>query len=178
MRKLAALIAIGTSLLFASSALATVPSPPTITEPSTDNRVLNPADVHMEASGFSDADGDTHDCSDWEIRTVVPDEVVWQAPCASGLSKVHIHLGDGTFVNSYAGRSELNFDTAYVLRVRFKDSANELSPFSQRPFRSSTAGPAGTPAAVPWTVRQPGYEVDIVAGNLQLPTDIAMVPNP
>jgi glucose/arabinose dehydrogenase len=178
MGRFAALTAVSICLIFASAALATPPVAPTITEPPTDNRILNPADVHMEAGGFSDADGNTHTCSDWEIQTVSPPEVVWQAPCAIGVLKVHIHLGDGTFVNSYAGRTELNFDTAYVLRVRFKDSAGELSAWSQRPFRTSTAGPAGTPAAVPWAARQAGYEIEIVAGDLQLPTNIAMVPNP
>src|SRR5436190_7589745 len=41
------------------------PITPTITEPSTDGQIVNPADVHMEASPFSDLDlGDTHVCTD------------------------------------------------------------------------------------------------------------------
>src|SRR4029078_2227405 len=31
---------------------------------------------------------------------------------------------------------------------------------------------------VPWVVRQPGFRVDRVATNLQLPVNIAFVPNP
>ena len=115
------------SLTFAAAAFATPPSAPVITEPPSDHSVLNPADVHMEAGSFSDPDGDTHACSDWEIQTVSPPEAVWRAPCAAGVLKVHIHLGDGAFVNSYAGRTQLEFQTSYILRVRFKDSAGEYS---------------------------------------------------
>jgi glucose/arabinose dehydrogenase len=164
-------------LVAAQPALATAPSAPTITEPSADGKVLNPADVHMEASGFSDPDGDTHACSDWEIWTVSPSEPVWQAPCQDGLLKVHIHLGDGTFVNSHAGRTELEYDTQYRLRVRFIDSAGEASAWSQRPFSTIVPGPPGTPAAIPWAVRQPGYEVQVVATGFQLPVNVVPVPN-
>lgn len=162
----------------AGPALATPPVSPTITEPKANGALVNPADVHMEAPGFSDADGNTHVCSDWQIWTAAPAELVWQAPCAGGVEKIHIHLGDGTFSNSYAGRSELNFDTAYRLLVRFKDSAGELSAWSQRPFTTSPAGPPGVPGPVPWVARQPGYAVEIVASGLQLPVNIAMVPRP
>ncbi len=33
-------------------------------------------------------------------------------------------------------------------------------------------------ADVPWVVNEPGYEIDVVAENLQLPINIAFVPNP
>src|SRR5205085_7627393 len=143
-----------------------------------DGAILNPADVHMEATGFSDSAGDSHQCSDWEIRTASTSELVWDAPCADGLQKVHIHLGDGTFENSYAGRTTLEFSTDYVLRVRFRDSAGDVSPWSERPFSTSEEGPPGEPGAIPWAVRQPGFEVEPVATGFQLPVDIAMVPNP
>jgi glucose/arabinose dehydrogenase len=165
-------------LIAAGPALATPPSAPTITEPKANGALVNPADVHMEAPGFSDANGNTHVCSDWQIWTAAPVELVWQAPCAGGVEKIHIHLGDGTFTNSYAGRSELNFDTGYRLRVRFKDSAGELSGWSERPFTTTPAGPPGQPGAVPWAARQPGYVVELVASGLQLPVNIAMVPRP
>ena len=61
--------------------------------------MLNPADVHMEAGGFSDADGHIHQCTDWEIWTLTPLELVWQAPCVTGVFRVHTHLGDGSFVD-------------------------------------------------------------------------------
>jgi glucose/arabinose dehydrogenase len=159
-------------------ASAAPPGAPTITEPAVDNRVLNPADVHMEAGGYSDTDGQAHACSDWEILTVTPPQVVWQAPCATGIEAGHVHLGDGSFVGAYAGRTELNFETAYRLRVRFRDSAGETSPYTERPFSTSPAGPPGDPSPVPWAVRQPGYEVEIVATGFQLPVNIAFVPNP
>jgi glucose/arabinose dehydrogenase len=132
----------------------------------------------MEATGFADPDGDTHACTDWEIWTVSPSEPVWQATCATGLQKVHIHLGDGEFVNSHAGRTELKFDTDYRLQVRFRDSAGEASPWSERPFTTGPEGPPGEPEAIPWATRQPGYEVEIVASGLQLPVNVAAVPEP
>jgi glucose/arabinose dehydrogenase len=158
-------------------ALATPPNAPTITEPKV-GELINPADVHMEAPTFFDADGNTHVCSDWQIWSVSPAELAWEAPCAGGLEKVHIHLGDGTFVGSYAGRTELNFDTTYNLRVRFRDSAGESSAWSERQFRTSPAGPPGQPGLVPWAAREAGYEVEIVASGLQLPVNIATVPHP
>jgi len=172
-----AVLLTGVMLAGATAAWATPPNAPTITVPSVDGKVLNPADVHMEATGFSDTDGDTHACSDWEIWSASPSEPVWQAPCAAGVLKVHIHLGDGSFVNSYAGRTDLKFDTAYKLRVRFRDSAGELSAWSERLFRTSPAGPPGQPALVPWAVRA-GYRVETVASGLQLPVNIAPVPHP
>ena len=59
-------------LALCGAASATPPNTPTITEPGTDNMVLNAADVHMEAPTFSDPDGNTHTCTDWEIVTVSP----------------------------------------------------------------------------------------------------------
>ena len=154
MRRLAGLIA-SCFLAFCSAAAATPPNTPNITEPGTDNMVLNPADVHMEAPVFSDPDGNTHQCTDWEIVTITPPETAWQAPCVVGVSRVHIHLGDGTFVNAHAGRAELKFDTQYKLRVRFKDSAGEYSAWRERPFSTSPPGPPGVPSPIPWAV-QPG----------------------
>ncbi len=159
-------------------ATATPPNTPTITEPGTDNMVLNPADVHMEAPVFSDPDGHSHQCTDWQIETITPPETAWTAPCATGVSRVHIHLGDGTFVNAHAGRAELKFETNYKLRVRFKDSNNEYSAWRERPFSTSPQGPPGVPSPIPWGVSQAGYAVDVVATGLQLPMNIAMVPNP
>jgi glucose/arabinose dehydrogenase len=175
-RFLAAAIAVFLALCGAAS--ATPPNTPTITEPGTDNMVLNAADVHMEAPTFSDPDGNTHACTDWEIVTVSPAQVAWTAPCVVGVSKVHIHLGDGTFVNAHAGMHQLKFDTAYKVRVRFKDSAGEYSAWRERPFSTAPAGPPGVPSPIPWAVRQPGYVVEVVATGLQLPMNIAMVPNP
>src|SRR5690606_325635 len=43
------------------------PSAPNITEPSVDGFVAHPADVHMEAVGFSDPNSDGHKSTDWVI---------------------------------------------------------------------------------------------------------------
>src|SRR5436190_2108454 len=153
-------VAVGV-LIVPATALATVPATPTITEPSTDGQLVHPADVHMEATGFSDADGDTHACSDWQILDAATHEVVWRADCATGTEAVHIHLGDGTFVGSYAGQTELEFSHNYLLRVRFRDSAGENSDWAQRPFGTYPEESPG--GAIPWTPVQPGYRVETVA---------------
>ena len=109
------------ALLTASLAGAT-PQPPVITEPSVDGEVISPFDVHMVAGPFVGDPGEIHVCSDWEIRAVAGDVLVWSASCATGTSAVHIHLGDGTFVGPSAGHNELNANSQYELRVRFKGS--------------------------------------------------------
>lgn len=177
-RRIAAVAVAGLSLAVGGVAAGAPSSAPTITEPSTDGQLVSAADVHMEATGFSDPDGDTHVCSDWEIWTVSPSEPVWQALCATGTESVHIHLGDGAFVNSYADEVDLKSDTDYVLRVRFLDSAGEASSWSERPFKTELAGPPGTPSPVPWAVRQPGFKVELVASGLQLPVNVAPVLRP
>lgn len=163
-----------TAVIFAVQAIAASPEVTAITEPALGSAPLNPADVHMVA-GF--AGEEDHACSDWEIRTVLPDEAVWQANCAKGQEKVHIHLGDGTFVNSHAGRLDLKHDTAYVLRVRSSDEeGEEVSEWATRPFVTRPPGPPGDDATT-WTVRDE-YAVEVFAEGLQLPVDIAMVPEP
>lgn len=158
------------------------PAAPPITEPSQDGKILSPADVHMETSAFSDPDpGDTHICTDWEIWTISPSQRVWVTACIGGIEKLHTHLGDGIYEGSHAGRTELFFDTDYLLRVRHRDSsgdpATEWSPWSGRTFRTASPPPP-TPGANGWIVRQPGYKVEVVATNFQLPVNIAFVPNP
>jgi glucose/arabinose dehydrogenase len=133
----------------------------------------------METAPFSDPDpGDTHLCTDWQITLASTSEVVWTAPCSSIL--VHIHLGDGAFVNSYAGRTTLFFATNYVLRVRHRDSSGdpstEWSGWALRSFR--TADDPGPGTSVAWTVRQSGFQIESVATGLTLALNIAFVPNP
>ncbi|HEX9966997.1 MAG TPA: PQQ-dependent sugar dehydrogenase [Solirubrobacterales bacterium] len=148
--------------------------------PAAGDMPVNPADVHMVAV-FEDADGDGHLCSDWEIWKVAPEEKVWEAPCVLGALKVHIHLGDGTFVGSSTGSTALESDTDYQLRVRFRDDsgipAEEWSEWATRDFVTSEAGPGGVDSDLPWKAR-PGYAIDVFADGLQLPVNIAMVPNP
>lgn len=120
------------------------PATPSVTEPSTDGKIVNPADVHMESSSFSDADpGDTHVCTDWEIWTITPSERVWITACIAGPERVHTHLGDGIFENSHAGRTQLLYNTNYKLRVRHKDGsgdpATQWSGWGERLFKTGTA---------------------------------------
>jgi glucose/arabinose dehydrogenase len=163
-------------LLFAGTASADPPAAPTITEPSTDGQLVHPADVHMEAQGSSETDEDDHACTDWEIRTADLSQVAWQAPCATGTLAVHIHLGDGTFVNSYAGHTQLNFSSHYVVRARFHNEEGEVGDWAQRSF--GTYPPSSPGGSIAWTPLEPGYVIDEITADLQLPTDIAFVPDP
>ena len=113
------------SLLTAVSALGnTPPHTPVLIEPS-ESRAIDPGDVHMATAPFSDDNaGDHHVCSDWEIRSADGQNIVWHSDCATGVLAVHIHLGDGTFVNT---EGRLLGSTPYEVRVRFRDSSNDPS---------------------------------------------------
>lgn len=113
---------------------ASPPDPPPITSPLS-GQVVSPFDVHMEAGPFSDPDPtSTHQCTDWEIWTLVPLERVWVTSCIQGVERVHTHLADGVFENSHAGRSSLFYQTSYKLRVRFRDDTDLWSSYSELPF--------------------------------------------
>lgn len=176
-------------LVFAARAGAAPPPPEVaeILEPSLGGAPVNPSDVHMEAVYF-DEDEDEHECSDWQIWTVNHDdslkEPVWEARCATGLSDHHIHLGDGTFVDSHSGHSTLDYNTNYRLCVRFKgggewsaEDESKCEEWATRDFSTADAGAVGADTDVPWTARL-GYLVEKVAGGFQLPVNIAMVPDP
>jgi glucose/arabinose dehydrogenase len=113
------------------------PAPPAITEPAVDGAVANPADVHMEAIGFSDADGDAHKSTDWEIWTTGPGATpAWQTLAIPGVERLHTHLGDGVFVGAHAGRTSLLPNADYELRVRFRDDAGSTSAYATRTFHT------------------------------------------
>ena len=122
------------------------PSTPIIMEPTFAGQIVNPSDVHMEAVGFSDPEGDTHVNSDWQIwtddGTGQPDELVWATIGIEGVERLHTHLGDGIFVGSHAGSSELQYATDYVMRIRFRDSAGSVSPWASRTFSTGVASEA------------------------------------
>ena len=164
-------------LACAGTAAAAKPDKPDIDQPAENGVIVSPADVHMEAYESFDRDGDEHACSDWKIQAE-SGETAWEAPCATGVLRNHIHLGDGDFVGNHEGRSMLRYDRHYVVVVRFRDSAGEVSPAARRAFRTSRRGPPGEPSDVPWETRQSGYEVERIAGGLQLPTGLAFVPDP
>jgi glucose/arabinose dehydrogenase len=130
-------------LVAGAGAQATGPVAPAVTEPSFDGQVISPYDVHMVAGPFVGPPGAVHICSDWEIQTASTSTAVWTASCVTGALAVHIHLGDGTFAGALAGHHQLDADTPYNLRVRFKDGAlapaDPWSPWSTRAFLTGSA---------------------------------------
>ena len=124
---------------FARAAVTT----PVITEPAADGQVINPYDVHMVAGPFQGSPGESHVCSDWEIRTPFSDQLVWTAPCASGSGLVHVHLGDGEFVGPLEGHHQLLPGNMYRLRVRFLGDAEpagtDWSDWAVRDFSTTDA---------------------------------------
>ena len=163
------------------------PAPPVISEPVADGAVINYADVHMETAPFSDPNpADSHRSTDWQIRVKSTGEIVWRADgLTTTAGKVHVHFGDGKFVNSLAGRSELRPDTEYRLRVRHRDNSgasNSYGAWSDRFFRT-TKTVVAPPSAADWTVDQAGYKIEQLplqfpAGEpqLRLVVNIAFVP--
>jgi glucose/arabinose dehydrogenase len=135
-----AFVLIALLLVVAVSAFAqNPPQTPLITEPSTESRILNPADVHMETGPFSDPDpNDAHACSDWEIVLAANNELIWEARCKGGVERLHVHLGDGQYLGSHAGRAELEYETNYRLRARHQDNTGLWSAFAERGFRTGS----------------------------------------
>jgi glucose/arabinose dehydrogenase len=143
-----------------SSLLAgTLPATPVLIEPERDGQVVSAVDVHMVTAAFSDADGNAHRCTDWQIRE--GDDVLWEAPCASGAERIHIHLGDGAF----AGGRELADGTTYRVFARHRDdsgdAASEWSDWGEREFRTSVR-PVSPPLSIrdaqgspEWTLTPP-----------------------
>ena len=165
------------------------PATPTITEPATESAVVSNADVHMETAPFSDANpGDVHRSSDWQIRRRDTGEIVWRADgLATTSGKVHVHFGDGRFVGSLAGKSELLPDTDYKLRVRHRDdsgASNSYSNWATRNFRTTKAITPPPPTNGDWVADQAGYKVEQVPlrfpsgePQLRLVVNIAFVPD-
>ena len=159
------------TFLLAPFALAnTPPAAPVILEPAIELQALNGADVHMVSSEFADVDGDGHRCSDWEIRE--EEDVVWSAPCAEGLSALHVHLGDGGFSGSHTGARELRAASRFELRVRHRDDSGdpetEWSDWTSRRFQTvlpTPVAPMRVRVVLPdpgprWTMRGDGRDDD------------------
>lgn len=164
----------------------TAPVSPVFLEPDAELRVVSAADVHLATAPFTDADGDGHRCTDWEI--VHDSGLAWESSCASGTEAVHIHLGDGSFVGAHAGRDSLLPGEEYVARARFRDdsgdAASEWSAWSERRFLTATATHM-TPLALRRVLREPapqllqgGAAVAIPAGarvRLEAPDGMALL---
>lgn len=116
------------------------PRTPTVTEPQYDGRIVNGQDVHMETGVFFSSTGYAHLCTDWEVWTVAPSERIWHADCVTGVERLHIHLGDGAFIGSHAGRRDLLPNIDYQLRARHRDNsglaATEWSLWGVRLFHT------------------------------------------
>src|SRR5678816_2603736 len=102
------------------------PAAPVIIEPLTNGQVVSNFDVHMEVdpSAYSDPDGNAHQATTWRIRETAANggAVVWQVVgITDPLSKVHIHLGDGTFTGTLAGQPALLASHDYALNATFTD---------------------------------------------------------
>ncbi len=132
------------ALLLGAGAIAAPPATPVITEPDADGLTLNPADVHMETAPFSDPDGDGHFCTDWELRELPSNTLVWSGVCVTGPEAIHAHFGDGVFQGPLAGATALAFSTDYLLRVRHRDNSagQEFSAWRERTLTT------GAPTAI------------------------------
>lgn len=120
--------------------LGGIPDTPEIREPTHDGQIVGASDVHMEAAPMTHPDPERkHASSDWEIVTEDERETAWHADAAEGLSKNHIHLGDGEFVNSHEGRTDLLFNTHYIVRVRYRDDLGAVSEYAERHFVTGNA---------------------------------------
>ena len=116
------------------------PATPTITEPEIEGQVVNPTDVHLEAVSFFDVAGDLHKSTDWEIwSTDGTPQIVWQTLGIQGVERLHTHLGDGVFINSLAGETELSPNSHYEVRVRFRDDAGSVSGYAVKSFQTGSA---------------------------------------
>ncbi|MFM1904562.1 MAG: hypothetical protein RLZZ440_2462 [Planctomycetota bacterium] len=152
------------------------PNPPLIMEPEADGAVVNPGDVHMEAIGFSDPDGDAHTSTDWEIWTVDGNpEPVWQTLGIQSIEKLHTHFGDGIFLNSLAGRTALEPETRYQLRVRFRDADGGVSGYAIREF-VTTAAFVKLPLDLPGVAASPAPTwTDAFGGAVELPVERSLL---
>ena len=156
---------------------------PAITEPAYENQHISASDVHMVAGPFVGSPGEGHACSDWEIRTIYSDQAVWTASCVTGALKVHIHLGDGVFAGTLAGRHELNAASEYKLRVRFlgdgTPDGEDWSAWAERRFVTNAANVIqplvlSDVASIP-TPRwrdEAGADLDLPAGDSSLTLEV------
>lgn len=120
------------------------PRIPVITEPSFEGRIVNAQDVHMECGTFFSPVGAQHLCTDWEIRVAATNERVWFVDCIGGVERLHIHMGDGTFIGSHAGRRDMLPSTDYILRARHRDNSGTATEWSAWATRNFTTGALGS----------------------------------
>lgn len=147
------------------------PSPPRIHEPAEGAQVSG-EDVHMVAGGFSDADGDEHLCTDWEIVDAVEETTAWSALCVTGFLANHIHLGDGTFAPALDQGKRLLPSRDYRLRVRFRDdsrSRRDRSEWSEHGFRTTPVKEIAAMVIVDVLISSPPRWIDSSGDPVILP---------
>src|SRR4051812_25295954 len=163
------------------------PAAPLIIEPTSDGENVFGSDVHMEIGDFVDPDaGDVRTNTDWEIWTTgATPQRVWYALAQTGpFNDHHIHLGDGTFAGTLAGKSVLPGGADYQVRVRQRDNsgdgATNTSAWSLRTFHTFADE---QPTAAGWVAQQGGYKVEELpfrfpAGEtpLRCSTNLALAP--
>ncbi|MCI0332779.1 MAG: PQQ-dependent sugar dehydrogenase [Planctomycetes bacterium] len=161
------------------------PAAPTITEPSVNAAPLNPGDVHMEAVGFTDPDGNLHKSTDWEIWTVGPSaEPVWQTLGITGVERLHTHLGDGVFINSHAGRTDLiadsvpNFDfNTYTLTILGVTAGDHLTIVAEMIDATGGIGPSLSGMVDAFSLFSPTSQNLINDGSFELATSGSQTSN-
>ena len=114
------------------------PATPTVTEPTVPGQIVNPTDVHMEAVGFSDLDGDLHKSTDWEIWAIGATNQIFSDP-ADGFVEFRSSAGvwpevhPDTFGGDIANTGEWFGDdgiTSTVLPFRLPDFGAVVDPFA------------------------------------------------
>jgi len=165
------------AILIAASVLGnTPPHTPVLIEPS-ESRAIDPGDVHMATAPFSDDDvNDSLVCSDWEIRSEDGEELIWHRDCATGVLAVHIHLGDGAFVNAEGRLLGL---THYQVRVRFRDSSGdpdtEWTDWATRVFATSAPSAIHPLEIVNILPAPPPRLYDSIGSDITLPAGASVV---
>ncbi len=108
------------------------PSQPSISSPS--NGATNQARNQLvSGSSFSDADpDDTHQSSDWEVYgdTTLTTLAASLYDSTSNKTSVAITSSNLTFQNALSGKELLDPETTYYVRVRYTDSENQDSNWS------------------------------------------------
>jgi hypothetical protein len=87
----------------------TAPVIPGWVEPTEGKSDMDPVDFHIHIAEMTDADGDTHAKSDFEVWDTAANQRVWSATGTHILT--HIHNADGTFEGRLAGQNKLENDT-------------------------------------------------------------------
>ncbi|MCK5686206.1 carboxypeptidase regulatory-like domain-containing protein, partial [bacterium] len=125
---------------------------PIVTSP-TDSQVNVDINLDIITSAFNDPDaGDTHKQTDWEIYDTAmtnPANLVWSSLIDTvNLTTITVDSTSGTFSNALSGQTALGFVIDYWLRVRYHDSRDMTTEWSDIiPFktRSASVNPPNKP---------------------------------